>query len=46
MVCLTFDDDLPCHYKTVITELNRRGMKRIHLEAVPWNRSCFAGLGY
>jgi hypothetical protein len=22
MVCLTFDDGLPCHYKTVIPELN------------------------
>jgi hypothetical protein len=27
MVCLTFDDGLLCHYKTVIPALNRRGMK-------------------
>lgn len=27
MVSLTFDDGLPCHYKLVIPELNRRGMK-------------------
>jgi hypothetical protein len=25
MVCLAFDDGLPCHYKSVILELNRRG---------------------
>lgn len=25
--CLTFDDGLPCHFKTVIPELNARGMK-------------------
>ncbi len=27
MVCLTFDDGLPCHYKAVIPGLNRRGMR-------------------
>jgi peptidoglycan/xylan/chitin deacetylase (PgdA/CDA1 family) len=26
MVCLTFDDGLPCHYKKVVPELTRRGM--------------------
>lgn len=27
MISLTFDDGLPCHYKTVIPEMNQRGMK-------------------
>jgi hypothetical protein len=35
MVCLTFDDGLPCHYKTVIPELNPARDGKIGTKKVP-----------